>query len=96
MSEVNVLFNAETTNTTSDEVTLSAGGDKYIIVSGTMGGATVQIEIKSPTSGLWVSAEGGSFTESIARVWWRVFDNTVIRAVISGGTSASITVEVTK
>jgi len=95
MSEVLVLFNSETTNTSSSEFTLGAGGDKYVYVSGTMGGATVQLEIKSPTSGNWIPVEGGDFTTELARLWSRVFDNTVVRATISGGSGASITVEIT-
>lgn len=89
----------EETNTSSAGFSLTTPGEKYLIVSGTTGGATVDLEILA-SDGTWVVISGSSFVDETGakllrglKVIPKVYK---VRATISGGTSASITVELTK
>lgn len=92
-----LLLDAVTTNTTGTKFTLSAGGDRYVFLSGGFGGGTLTLEVESPNNeGTWIPVSEGIFIEATAWVLIGIRDNVAIRAVLTGATAPTLTVEISK
>lgn len=90
-----LLLENQTTDTSSTAVMLVQPGDKYIIVSGDLGGGTLQAEI-SNDGGTFVAIDGGDFTVAAARIMFSIPKSALIRVTLSGSTGADVDVEITK
>jgi len=90
-----LLFEAQASDASSGAVVLTHPGDKYVIVSGTLGGGTLNIEI-SDNAGNFVVMDGGDFTTTGARILFSIPKSARIRATLTGATAPSLNVEVTK
>lgn len=86
---IQYLFNNSTTNGNSASLA-HPGGPLGLIVRGTFGGATVKLQI-SDNGANWVDITDALFT-SEAAVLLVVPGGAILRASISGGTAASLTV----
>jgi hypothetical protein len=82
----NLLSNA---SATGDWVTLASGGDFVISVDGTFGGATVQIQLRSPDGSSALDIEDADFTAE-GSVGITLPLNAVVRAEVSGGTPSAL------
>jgi regulation of enolase protein 1 (concanavalin A-like superfamily) len=86
------LFSARTTNGNSSSV-LHPGGPVLLIIRGTLGGATVKLQVSDDGTN-WVDLQYAAFTAESA-VLMDLPINTPIRAVVSGaGGSTSVTVAI--
>jgi len=94
------VFKNETTNTTSGIFRFDGDGERTVIIEGTMGGATVDFEFSAnsdagpvPDPLKWVADTNSSYTApGVYR--FVVSPHVLFRAVITGGTAATITVGV--
>ena len=84
------IFDNETTNATS-AAHPGMGGTRTVYCWGTFGGATVKLQM-SPDGSEWFDVEDLTFAAKTAVN--AVFVGSMIRGVISGGSSASINLEV--
>lgn len=92
-----LLLDAVTANTEGTSVDLgSGGGDRYVFISGGFGGGTLTLQVASPNKGTWIPISEGVFTEAQAWVLVGVRDNLTIRAVLTGATAPTLTVEISK
>jgi hypothetical protein len=83
------IFDGETTNTTS--AAMPGQATRTVYCWGTFGGATVKVQI-SPDREEWFDVPELTFTEKGAVN--ASFQGSSLRGVISGGTGASINLEV--
>jgi len=86
---IQYLFNNSTTNGNSSSV-VHPGGTLGLIVRGTFGGATVRLQI-SDDGANWVDINDAFFTAASAQLLI-VPGGALLRATITGGTAASLTV----
>ena len=92
-----VLLDAVTADTTGTSKTLGAAGDRYVFISGGFGGGTVTLQVESPNNpGTWMAIADGDFTTAQAWLLLGIHDNVNIRAVLTGATGATLTVEISK
>ena len=84
------LFDGETTNATTAAFP-GSGGTRTVYCWGTFGGATVKVQL-SPDGQEWFDIDELTFTAKGAVN--AVFVGSLLRGVISGGSSASINLEI--
>ena len=89
------IFDDETANTTSTEMVLTSGNQRYILVSGDLGGGDLDIQM-ALTKDEFVSIDGGAFTELGARLLDGIPQGARLRGVLANSTAANLTVEITK
>ena len=90
-----LLFEGQTSDASSDAITLTQPGDKFIIVEGNLGGGTLNIEIANE-GGDFVPMDGGDFTTVGARILFFIPKSARIRATLTGATAPNLNVEITK
>ena len=90
-----LLFENQSADGSSAGVALAQPGDKYVIVSGDLGGGTVQLEM-ADNGGTFIAIDGGDFTAPLARLVSGISKSSIIRARLFGATTPDVSVEITK
>lgn len=90
-----ILFENQTSNGTSDSVTLTGQDDVYIHLSGDLGGGTITIE-GSIDGRDFVPIDMPSFTEPVIKLMQRTATSIAVRAVLAGAGSPDVTLIITE
>ena len=91
-----LLFQGQTADGNGDERKLDYPGDgagHFIIVSGNLGGGSIQLQIKA-IDGSWVNILNGVISELTCTFLESTHSQRIIRAVLSGSSGANVNVEV--